>query len=84
MVMVGRLGAWSVPGPPAQAHFTPGAYRGRPGAPHIGAQIRASHCQRILELQTELALLMQKIARVGSRAKSDDGSRKAAPPRNYK
>ena len=44
----------------------------------------AGHRQRILELQTELAVLMQKIARVGSRAKSDDGSRKAGPTRKYK
>ena len=43
-----------------------------------------SHRLRIMELQTELALLKQKIARVGSRAKSDDGSRKGGPPRRYK
>jgi predicted nucleic acid-binding Zn-ribbon protein len=43
-----------------------------------------SHRQRIMELQTELALLKQKIARAGSRAKSDDGSRKGGPPRRYK
>jgi hypothetical protein len=43
-----------------------------------------SHRQRITELQNELALLIQKIARVGSRAKSDDGSRKSGPPRKYK
>ena len=41
--------------------------------------------QRIAELQTELALLKQKIARVARRAKSDDdGSRKGGPPRRYK
>jgi hypothetical protein len=44
----------------------------------------ASHRQRITELQKELALLMQKIARVGSRTKTDDGSRKGGPPRRYK
>ena len=43
------------------------------------------HRQRILELQQELALLMQKVARVGSRgAKTDDGTRKGGPPRRYK
>jgi hypothetical protein len=43
-----------------------------------------SHRQRILELHKELALLMQKIARVGSRTKSDDGTRQGGPPRRYK
>jgi hypothetical protein len=42
-----------------------------------------SHRQRIRELQEELALLMQRIARAGSRAKSD-GDRKNGPPRRYK
>jgi hypothetical protein len=42
------------------------------------------HRQRIRELQEELALLMQKIARVGSRTKTDDGSRKNGPPRKFK
>jgi hypothetical protein len=43
-----------------------------------------SHRQRITELQTELALLKQKIARVGSRAKTGDGSCTGGPPRRYK
>ena len=43
-----------------------------------------SHRLRISELQKQLALLMQKIARVGSRVKSDDGTRKSGPPRRYK
>jgi hypothetical protein len=42
------------------------------------------HRKRIRELQEELALLMQKIARVGSRTKSDEGTRKGGPPRRYK
>jgi len=43
-----------------------------------------SHRQRITELQQELALLKQRIARVGSRTKTDDGSRKGGPQRRYK
>jgi len=42
------------------------------------------HRKRIRELQEELALLMQKIARVGSRTTSDEGTRKGGPPRRYK
>ena len=42
------------------------------------------HRQRILELQQELALLMQKVARVGSRGAKTDGTRKGGPPRRYK
>jgi hypothetical protein len=40
--------------------------------------------KRILDLQQQLALLMQEVARVGSRIKSEDGTRKGGPPRRYK
>jgi len=42
------------------------------------------HRQRITELQKQLALLMQKIARVGSCDKDDDGSRKSGTPLRHK
>ena len=42
-----------------------------------------SHRQRITELQKSLALLMQKIARVGSRTRAADDERKG-PAQHYK
>jgi hypothetical protein len=42
------------------------------------------HRQRIVELQKQLAFLMKRIARVGSRNKSDDAMRKSGPPLRHK
>ena len=43
-----------------------------------------SHRQRITELQKELTLLKQRIARVGSRTKDADSDQRKGPARRYK